>query len=82
MAYLSTIEAGSLGAWSLIVGLSLDVCGVVVFQLGHVCVSVVALVLASIICVRLPRVFMVRLERVRVCDGNGRLFVRVAASWT
>jgi hypothetical protein len=33
-------------------------------------------------CVRLPRVFMVRLERVRVCDGNNRLFVQVAASWT
>jgi hypothetical protein len=32
--------------------------------------------------VRLPRVFMVRLERVRVCDSNGRLFVQVAASWT
>jgi hypothetical protein len=49
VAHFSTIEAGSFGAWSLIVGLSLDVCGVVVFWLGHICVGVVALVLASIV---------------------------------
>jgi hypothetical protein len=49
VAYFSTIEAGSLGARSLIVVLPLDVRGVVVFRLGHVCVGVVALVLASVV---------------------------------
>jgi hypothetical protein len=49
VAYLSTVEAGSLGAWLLVVGLSLDVCGVVVLWLGCIHVGVVALVLASVI---------------------------------
>jgi hypothetical protein len=49
VAYLSTVEARSLGAWSLIVGLSLDICGIVIFWLGRICVGVVALVLASIV---------------------------------
>jgi hypothetical protein len=49
MAHLSTVEARSFGAWSLIVRLSLDVCGVVVFWLGHISVSIVALVLASVV---------------------------------
>jgi hypothetical protein len=49
VAYLSTVKTGSFGAWSLIIGLSLDVCGVVVFRLGSVCVGVVASVLASVI---------------------------------
>jgi hypothetical protein len=49
MAYLSAVEARSFGSWSLIVGLSLDVCGVAIFWLGRVCVSVVALVLASVV---------------------------------
>jgi hypothetical protein len=53
--YLSTVEAGSLGAWSLIIGLSLDVCGIVVFWLSHVRVSVVALVLASVVWGPSPR---------------------------
>ena len=55
MPYLSTVEAGSLGAWSLIIGLSLDVCGIVVFWLSHVRVSVVALVLASVVWGPSPR---------------------------
>ena len=49
MAYLSTVKTGSSGAWSLVIGLSLDVCGIVVFQLGSVRVGVVALVLTSVI---------------------------------
>jgi hypothetical protein len=49
VAYLSTVEAGSLGTWSLVVGLPLDVCGIVVFWLGCVHVGIVALILASVI---------------------------------
>ena len=49
VAYLSTVEARSLGVWSLIVGLSLDIRGVIIFWLGHVCVSIVTLVLASVV---------------------------------
>jgi hypothetical protein len=49
VAYLSTVEAGSLGAWPLVVGLPLDVCGVVIFWLGHICVDIVALILASVV---------------------------------
>jgi hypothetical protein len=49
VAYFSTIEAGSLGAQSLIVVLPLDVRGVVVFRLGRVCVGVVALVLVLVV---------------------------------
>jgi hypothetical protein len=49
MAHLPTVEAGSFGACSLIAGLSLGVCGVVIFWLDRVCVNVVALVLASVI---------------------------------
>jgi hypothetical protein len=49
VAYLSTVKTGSFRAWSLAIGLSLDACGVAVFWLGHVCVCVVALVLASVI---------------------------------
>jgi hypothetical protein len=49
VAHLSTVKAGSFWAWLLVVGLSLDVRGIVVFWLGCICVDVVALVLASII---------------------------------
>jgi hypothetical protein len=49
MAHLSAIEARSFRAWSLIVRLSLNIRGVVVFRLDCVHVSVVALVLASIV---------------------------------
>jgi hypothetical protein len=49
VAYFSTIKARSFRAWLLVVGLSLDVCGVVVFRLGSVHVGIVALVLALVI---------------------------------
>jgi hypothetical protein len=49
VAYLSTVKTGSFGVWSLVIGLSLDVCGVVVFRLGSVRVGIIALVLASVI---------------------------------
>jgi hypothetical protein len=49
MAHLSTVKAGSLGTWSLIIGLSLDVRGIVIFWLGCVCIDVVALILASVV---------------------------------
>ena len=49
VAHLSTVEAGSFGVWSLIIGLSLDVCGVVILWLGRVCVGIVTLVLASVV---------------------------------
>jgi hypothetical protein len=49
VTYLSTVKTGSFGAWLLVIGLSLDACGVVVFRLGSVHVGVVALILASVI---------------------------------
>jgi hypothetical protein len=49
VAHFSTVETGSLGARSLVIGLSLEVCGVVVLWLGCVHVGIVALVLASVI---------------------------------
>jgi hypothetical protein len=49
VAHLSTVEAGSLGVWPLVVGLSLDVRGIVILWLGHVCVGVVALVLTLVV---------------------------------
>jgi hypothetical protein len=49
VAYLSTVETGSLGAWSLVVGLSLDACGVVILWLGRIHIGIVALILASVV---------------------------------
>jgi hypothetical protein len=49
VACLSTVEAGSFGAWSLIVGLALNICGVVIFWLGCVCVGIVALILVLVV---------------------------------
>ena len=49
MTYLSAVEAWSFGAWLLIVGLTLDVCSIVIFWLGRICIGVVALILASVV---------------------------------
>jgi hypothetical protein len=49
VTYFSTVEARSFRAQSLITGLSLNICGIVVFWLGCVHVGVVALVLVSVV---------------------------------
>jgi hypothetical protein len=49
VAYLPTVKTRSSRVWVLVVRLSLDVRGIVVFWLGRVCVGIVALVLASVI---------------------------------
>jgi hypothetical protein len=49
VTYLSTVKTGSFGSWSLVVGLSLDVCDVVILRLGGVRVGVVALILVLVI---------------------------------
>jgi hypothetical protein len=55
VTHFSAVEAWSFRAWSLIVGLSLNVHGVVVFRLDRVHVDVVTLVLVSVVCSPGPR---------------------------
>jgi hypothetical protein len=49
VTYFPTVKAWSFRVWLLMIGLSLDVHGIVIFWLGRICVGIVALVLASVV---------------------------------